>query len=158
MQIGIQPTVETTYERSGERLKVKGEFSYTLRWPALAPSLVESHAQIALQNDADFLWLASSWFADTAGSAVNVYSLDAVSASVAFSVVNEPFQNTAIPLVNFASAPTRERYMRKVPFWLPRGGVLNASVMNFSLTAFHQPPAPTYDLWITLHGIKYTVE
>lgn len=151
MQIGTQQNIKTSYDRSGAHLELMSEFSYTFRWLALAPSAVASPAQQTLQNDADFLWLSTSWFCDVGGGAASISTLEVPLVAVSYLLVNEPFQASEAPLTNLASAPTRERYPLLMPFWLPGGSTFKINSRNFGDAV----NGNTYDLWVTLHGLKY---
>ncbi len=152
MQIGTQNNgVRTSYDRAGSHLELMSEFAYNFEWLGLAPAAVATPDHILLQNDADFLWLSTSYAADSSGTAVTIASQVLPLVAVTYLLVNEPFQASEVPLTGIATAPGRERNPLLMPFWLPGGATFKINARNYSDAV----NGDTYNLRVTLHGLKY---
>lgn len=134
--------------RGGYSVRLFAEFSYTVNFPALAPSAAATNGSFITQNDSDFLWLGTSWAADIGGAtgSLSTQILPLVVCQLLY--VAEPFQDAEQPLTGIASGPQEPLRLQATPFWIAGGATFSIKARNYSL-------ADTYDLWITFHGVKY---
>lgn len=134
--------------RNGILLRLSNSFSYTLNWAALAPAANPTNLKFQVQNDSDFMWIATSWALDVAGAQPTLNTMNIPLVACTFLLVSEPFMDSEAPLTGLAGSMSLEPLQLPVPFWIPGGSTFTVQARNYSA-------ATTYDLWITFHGLKY---
>lgn len=134
--------------RNGNLLRLSNSFSYTLNWAALAPAANPTNLKFQVQNDSDFMWIATSWALDVAGAQPTLNTMNIPLVACTFLLVSEPFMDSEAPLTGLAGSMSLEPLQLPVPFWIPGGSTFTVQARNYSA-------ATTYDLWITFHGLKY---
>lgn len=134
--------------RNGNLLRLSNSFSYTLNWAALAPAANPTNLKFQVQNDSDFMWIATSWALDVAGAQPTLNTMNIPLVACTFLLVSEPFMDSEAPLTGLAGSMSLEPLQLPVPFWIPGGSTFTVQARNYSA-------ATTYDLWITFQGLKY---
>lgn len=134
--------------RGGSKLKLSGQFAYTLNWSALAPAANPTPQKFQVQNDSDFLWIGTSYAVDVAGAAQTFNTLPMPLVAVTFLLVSEPFMDSEAPLTGVASGMDSKPLLLPEPFWIPGGSTFSVQARNYAA-------AGNYDIWITFHGLKY---
>lgn len=138
----------TRVQRKGYEVELANPFDYTVNFAALAFGANPVTQPFTVQNDADFLWCATSYIADIAGAALTLNTLVVPLVNVTFFLVSEPFQDSETPLAGVAGSADTIPIELNVPFWIPGGSTFKVQARNYSA-------ATTYDLWIAFHGLKY---
>lgn len=136
-------------QREGYTLQLANPFAYTINYAALAPAANPTSGSFQVQNDSDFLWLATSWASDVGGAHTTVSAQTLPLVAVQFLLVSEPFHDSETPLPGVAGSAPREPLPLWVPFWIPGGATFKVQARNYGAAG------TTYDLWISFHGLKY---
>jgi len=152
VQIGPQTTTELhpRVNRGGYVVDLSGPYSYTFDWAALPHAGQAPTAKtVQIQNNTDFLWLGTSYFATEANAGFSRSGIVVPLVMVELLIAQEPFEASEHPLTGFAGSPEEGPRMQPAPFWIPGGTTVKMNARNFDA-------ANDYNLWVTFWGVKYT--